>query len=219
MSKPLIVLNFKLYPESIGKKALLLAKKISQIKKSSYEIIVVPSLITMREIAQKTKLAVFSQHVDPINLGAHTGHLSMIELQELGISGTLINHSERKVPLPMIQQVIELGKQKKFRVIVCASSLSEIRRIAEFKPHYLTYEPPELIGGDISVCEAQPDILVKAVELVKSISSGTRMLCGAGVVKKEDLGQALLLGMDGVLIGHAVPKAKNPKKFLEELMM
>src|SRR3989338_11300937 len=217
--KPLIVLNFKIYPEAAGRRALVLAQQMAKTKKNGYEIIVVPSLATMKEIADKTTLTVFAQHVDSVPLGAYTGQIAMDELKELGINGSLINHSERKVSLSIIRDTLELARQKKFTLIVCASSLSEVKKIAAMKPAYLAYEPPELIGGNISVCEAQPDVIVKAVELVKSISPITKVLCGAGVNKKEDVGQALLLGAEGVLIGHAAPKAKDPKKFLEELLL
>lgn len=217
--KPLIVLNFKLYPESAGQRALALAKKIAQVKKNGYEIIVVPSLAMMKEVADKTKLTVFAPHVDPVELGPQTGKIAIEELQSIGVQGALINHSERKIPLTALSEVIKLAKQKKFTIIACASSLSEAKRIAAMKPPYLAYEPPELIGGDVSVCQAQPDLVVNAVESVKAISPDTRILCGAGVNKKEDVGQALLLGAEGVLIGHALPKAKDPKKFLEELLM
>jgi|SRR3989344_4271880 len=216
--KALIVLNFKLYPEAVGRAALALAQKISKVKKNGYEIIVVPSLVMMKELAGRANLTVFSQHVDPVELGAQTGKIAIDELQEMGISGSLINHSERKVSLSALKEVIEKARQKKFTLIVCASSLSEAKKIAVLKPAYLAYEPPELIGGDISVCSAQPDIIVKVVEMVKKVSPQTKVLCGAGVIKKEDVGQALLFGMEGVLIGHAMPKAKDPKQFLEELL-
>ena len=61
--------------------------------------------------------------------------------------------------------------------------------------------------------------LTKAVELVKKISPKTRLLCGAGIHSKEDVGQSLLLGTEGILIGHAIPKAKNPKEFLEKMLI
>ena len=57
------------------------------------------------------------------------------------------------------------------------------------------------------------------MELVSGISPKTKVLCGAGIHSKEDLGQALLLGTGGVLIGHAVPKSKDPKKFLEGMLI
>ncbi len=46
----------------------------------------------------------------------------------------------------------------------------------------------------------------------------TKVLVGAGVQTRDDIIIALRLGASGVLIGHAVPKAKDPKKFLERLL-
>ena len=76
-----------------------------------------------------------------------------------------------------------------------------------------------MIGGNLSVTEANPDIIVKAVDLVAEINPRIKILCGAGIHSKEDLGHALLLGTSGVLIGHAVPKSKDPKKFLEGMLL
>ena len=93
-----------------------------------------------------------------------------------------------------------------------------MRKVAELKPDFLAYEPPELIGGEISVTDAKPDVILKALEIVDQASPKTRLLCGAGVHSQQDVGQALMLGAKGVLIGHAVPKAKNPAKFLREML-
>jgi triosephosphate isomerase (TIM) len=217
--KPLIVLNFKTYNEATGLKALPLAQKIAKSKKNKYDIIVAPSLLTTKEIVDKTTLTVFAQHTDNVQLGAHTGRIPAKELVDIGVKGTLLNHSERKVPYKFLTKIVKECRKNKLQIIICASSISEVKKVAQLKPEYLAYEPTELIGGDVSVCKAQPDILVTAVNAVKKISRKTKVLCGAGVHNKEDLGQALVLGMHGVLIGHAVPKAKDPKKFLQELMI
>ena len=63
------------------------------------------------------------------------------------------------------------------------------------------------------------DVILKALEIVEKSSPGTKVLCGAGVHSKQDLGQALILGAKGVLIGHAVPKARNPAKLLREMLV
>ncbi len=219
LKKPLIVINFKIYPESSGNRALALAQKLSRVKTNSYEIIVVPSLVTMKEIVDQTNLIVFSQHVDPDSLGASTGKVLMPELKEIGVCGSLINHSERKVPFSILAKALNLAKKNKFILIACASSLSEVKKIAALNPDYIAYEPPELIGGKISVAEAQPQSIVKAVKLVKTVSPSTKVLCGAGVTKKQDLQQALALGTSGVLIGHAIPKARNPYKLLQQMAL
>ena len=217
--KPIVLLNFKTYKESTGKKALTLARKISKVKKNKYDVVVAPSLLTLKEIAEKTNLTVFSQHTDHISLGAHTGRIPAQELKAIGVKGTILNHSERKIPFNYLREIVDICKGSKLKTVICASTLSEVKKVAELHPDYLAYEPKELIGGEVSVTSAKPDILVKAVELVAEISPKTLVLCGAGVHSKEDLGQALLLGTKGVLIGHSVPKAKDPRKFLEEMLM
>ncbi|PIZ51657.1 triose-phosphate isomerase [Candidatus Woesearchaeota archaeon CG_4_10_14_0_2_um_filter_33_13] len=217
--KPLILVNLKLYKESTGERALEIAKSISKVNRNKYQIILAPSLLTIKEVAQKTKVMVFSQHTDFVELGAHTGRVSAEELKQIGVKGTILNHSERKIPLKYLQKIIEICKKNKLMTVVCASTLFEIKKIAKFYPDYIAYEPKKLIGSEVSVTEAKPEIIVKAVSLVKKISKKTKVLCGAGVHSKEDLGQALLLGTSGVLIAHAIAKAKDPKKVLEEMLM
>ena len=217
--KALILLNFKIYKEASGNKSLLLAKKLEKVKVNGYELVVAPSLLTLKEVADKTKLNVFAQHTDHVALGAHTGRISPKELKEIGAKGTILNHSERKIPIKFLGEIIEDCKKNKLKTVVCASTLSEIKKVAQFNPNYIAYEPKELIGGELSVTESKPDLVVSAVELVKEISPRTKVLCGAGVHSKEDLGHALLLGTHGVLIGHSVPKAKDPKKFLEGMLL
>ena len=216
--KPLILINFKTYPEASGKQALKIAQNLAAVNRSKYNVVISPSLLTIKEIAEKVKMPVYAQHIDPLAFGAHTGSIPLDELQSFGIKGTLLNHSERKLPFPILEKAIALCKKKKMTTIVCSSSLSETKKIALLKPDYLAYEPPELIGGDISVTTSEPEVISKAVELVKSISPSTKVLCGAGIQSKEDIAQALVLGTEGVLIAHAVVMAKDPKKFLEGML-
>ncbi|MDO8511076.1 MAG: triose-phosphate isomerase [Nanoarchaeota archaeon] len=216
--KPLILLNFKTYPEAAGTKALPLAKKLEKVRTKKYEVVIAPSLPTLEEVAAGTSLTVYSQHTDLAGLGAFTGKISAQELKQIGVKGTILNHSERKIPFLILKKIVADCKKQKLVVVVCASSLLEAKKVAELKPDYLAYEPPELIGGDISVTKTKPDIILRAVELVKKISHKTKVLCGAGVHSREDIQKALQLGTKGVLIGHAVPKAKDPAKFLKELL-
>jgi len=216
--KPLILINFKNYEEAIGSKGVILAQKLSKVKNKNYEIAIAPSTPILKTIADKVKIKVYAQHADPVGFGAHTGSISIEELKLIGMEGTLLNHSEKKIPFEVLKETIKLCEKNNLKVIVCASNLSEVKKIAELKPDFIAYEPKELIGGEISVTKAKPEIILEAVRLVKSISRNIIVICGAGVHSKEDVGQALLLGTKGVLIGHSVPKAKNPAKFLAEML-
>ncbi|MDP3989601.1 MAG: triose-phosphate isomerase [archaeon] len=217
--KPLIILNFKVYEESSGRRGVNLARKLSSIRTKGYDVILAPTLPTLSEISHKVKLPVFSQHADPVGLGAHTGQVSVDELKKIGVRGVILNHSERKIPFSTLKKTVELCKKNRLVTVICASSLSEIRKVAHLQPQYVCYEPKELIGGKVSVTEARPNIIVKAVDIVRQASPRTLVLCGAGIHSKADLGLALMLGAHGVMIGHAVPKAANPKKFLQEMLL
>lgn len=218
MMKPLILINCKTYQEAVGKKALKITRQIARVKNKKYKIVIAPSLLMLQEIARKVKIPVFAQHADPFSFGGHTGSIPVSELKSIGVTGTLLNHSERKIPFPILKKIVQLCTKEKLTTVVCASSLAEVQKVAALHPDYLAYEPPELIGGDVSVTKAKPEIIAKAVKVVKSVSPMTKVLCGAGVQSAADVQKALELGASGVLIAHAVVKAKNPKKVLEGML-
>ncbi|PIN74371.1 triose-phosphate isomerase [Candidatus Woesearchaeota archaeon CG10_big_fil_rev_8_21_14_0_10_45_16] len=217
--RPLILINFKNYPETMGAKALTVARNLAKVRKNKYQIAIAPSLLMTKEVVKGIRLPVFAQHTDPVVQGAYTGHVSIQELKEIGVKGVILNHSEYRLPFSVLKETVALCKKKKMITIVCASTILKVRKIAKLQPDYIAYEPKKLIGGNVSVTSAKPSIIVRAVENVKRISPKTRVLCGAGVHSKADVGQALLLGTEGVLIGHAVPKAKEPKRFLEKMLL
>lgn len=218
-TKPLILLNFKLYPETIGRKGVELAKKLATVKPNKYSIGIAPSTPILSETVRTTSLPVFAQHTDPVLHGAFTGHVSPEELHLLGVKGTLLNHSEKKIPLQQLQETLSLCHKNELITIVCASNLQEVQTIAKLHPDYLAYEPAELIGGNLSVTNAKPEIIQSAVQLVRKISPKTAVLCGAGIQSREDISQALELGCKGVLIGHAIPKAKDPVQKLKSFLI
>jgi len=75
-------------------------------------------------------------------------------------------------------------------------------------------EPPELIGGDISVSTAQPEVVSGAVQLIGS----NKTLVGAGVKNAEDVKISIELGASGVLLASGVTKAVDPESVLRDLV-
>ncbi len=212
--KNLILINLKDYV--YGKEAIKLCQKIAKVE-SKFEIAVAPPLLDLEE-AGKIKISVYAQHADPVLNGAHTGSISLEELKQLGIKGAILNHSERKLPFRTIRETIFLCRKKKLITVTCASTLSEVKKLAALQPDYIAYEPAALIGGETSVTTAQPKVLVDVVKAVEKINPKTQVLCGAGIHAAEDVKVALKSGMKGILISHAVIKAKDPQRFIEELI-
>lgn len=217
--KPLIIINFKTYKEVSGAKALALAKKIAEVKRPKYNIFIAPPVLRMHEVATKSNIKVLSQVVSEFEYGAHTGSILLDELKKMKVQGIILNHSEQKIHLAKIAVIIKACKKRNMMCVVCSSSLGEMKKIAQLHPDFIAYEPSELIGGNISVTEANPSIIVDAIEIVKKVSRKSKLLVGAGVHSTEDIGHALMLGAHGVLLAHAVVQAKDPQKFLEKMLI
>ena len=216
--KPLILLNFKTYEQALGKKGLRLAKICEEVaKRKKVRIAVAPCLLDLELIVKEVKIPVFAQHFD-VEAGAFTGNIPILLLKKLGVKGSLINHSERRLSWEGIKQRVELAKKYKLVSVVCAASLKEVKKIATLKPDFIAYEPPELIGTGIPVSQAKPKIVKRAVEVVRKISPKTQVLCGAGISSGIDVKRAIELGTKGVLLASAFVKSKSPKKKLLELV-
>lgn len=215
MKTPAIVVNFKTYNESTGKAALKLAKICEEVaKKKKAEIVVCPQLADAQKIAESVSIPVFAQHVDIIEPGGHTGWILLESLKEIGLNGSLINHSEHRIEKNSIQIAVNKLRIAGMTSIVCTRDVTETASYSLLKPDFLAIEPPELIGSGISVSTAKPEVVSGAVDAVKN---GIPILCGAGISKGIDVKKALELGAVGVLLASGVVKAEDPKRVLMEM--
>ncbi len=217
--KPLIVINLKAYESGTGQKALNLAKISQQVSASkNAKIILCLQPTDIYRVSDKVKIPLYAQHIDPVSYGANTGAIVPESIIQAGAKGTLLNHAEKKIDHRILKQSITLAKQKKLTVIACADTAKEAGEIACFSPDYIAIEPPELIGGDISVSTASPKIITETINKVKKVNPEIKVLVGAGVKTSEDIKKSIGLGATGVLLASGVTKAKYPKKVLEELV-
>jgi triosephosphate isomerase len=167
---------------------------------------------------QKISIPVFAEHIDPIKPGSHTGWTLPEAIKNAGAAGTLINHSEHRLQLADIDYCIILAKKLDLDHIVCTNNVATSKAAAALTPNFIAVEPPELIGGDISVTTADPEIVSQSVEAVKSIKSEVKVLCGAGVKNGKDVEKAIELGADGVLLASGVVKATNKEAVIRDLI-
>lgn len=216
--KPLILINFKNYKESVGFSGVKLAKEMFLVKSKKYEIAIAPSIVLLKELSELKQGKVFAQYVDYHMHGAYTGSVLPAEVAEVGGYGTILNHSEKKIPFGVLQNIILECKRVGLKIVICASSLAEVSLMVNLKPDYIAYEPAELIGGDISVTSVKKKVIADAVKIVKKKGFQMKILCGAGVHSREDLVNALKLGASGVLLAHGIVCAKEPKEKLRELL-
>lgn len=219
--KPVVMVNFKTYEQSVGKNGLRLAKAIeAEAKKfKGVETVVCPTNIDVNAVSKAVKIPVYGQHVDQVLFGAHTGSVLIENLKETGAKGTLINHSEKQVEdRKALKYLVQKARALRMTTVICAANLREAKSMAALKPDYVAVEPPQLIGTGISVSTSKPEIVSGTVMAVKSISPKTKVLCGAGISSMGDVKAALQLGADGVLLASFVAKAENPRKAIREIL-
>jgi len=209
--------NFKTYSEGTGKKGIKLAKLAEKVAHECDACIAVaPQFPDIHPTAQEVDIPIFAQHMDSVKPGSFTGHVLPESVKEAGATGTLINHSERRLRLSEIDAVISRTREVDLLSVVCSNNAAVSAAASALKPNMIAVEPPELIGTGISVSKAKPEVVSGTVELVKRVNPGVVTLCGAGITKGEDVASALRLGTEGVLVASGVVKAKDPYKVLLE---
>jgi triosephosphate isomerase len=217
LQTPTIIVNFKTYLEATGRKAVELAKQAEKVsKETGASIVVAPQFADIARVAEAVEIPVFAQHIDPIKPGSCTGHVLADSVKETGAVGTLINHSEKQLKLVDIDTVIRLAREKNLISCVCANNPSVSAAVAALKPDIVSVEPPELIGTEVAVSKAQPEVVTNTVKLVREVNIEVTILCGAGISHGEDVAVALKLGTQGVLVASGIVKAKDPYSMLRE---
>lgn len=214
VEKPVIIVNFKAYENASGSRALELAKiheKVAQKTGVHFAVAVQP--MDLRMIASAVSIPVLAQHFDPVEFGAYTGHLSPRVLKDCGAAGSLLNHAERKLSLDVIEKSVELARALGFFTVLCADTPYAGKALSEFDPDFVAVEPPELIGGDVSVASANPQLISDVVDMVGK----GKVLVGAGIKNRLDVQKCLELGASGVLLASGVIKSLSPEEVLMDL--
>jgi len=214
---PIWITNFKNYENCIGEKALALAKIHEEVAREiATEIAIAVSVLDIYRIKKEISLSVFSQHLDPVEFGACTGYTLPAAVKQAGATGTLLNHSERRLSSIVLSAAAGYAQEAGLWRIVCAENPQEVANIAkELKPEMIAYEPPELIGSStLSVAIAHP----KSIEESVRLANGIPLLVGAGINSTKDIEVSLNLGAKGFLVASSITKASDPKAKLLELV-
>ncbi len=168
---------------------------------------------------------VFAQSVHWAADGAFTGEISVSMLQELGVVGALVGHSERRQYFGETDETVArrtaAALEGGLRVIACVGELESerdageteavlARQLAVLEPHpalVVAYEPVWAIGTGKT---ATPDLVREAHAFIKS-QLDAPVLYG-GSVKPDNAAELMSQpGVDGALVGGA---SLDPDSFL-----
>lgn len=207
MMDPIIIVNFKCYPRGTGEEAVAVAQACKD-----HGAWAAVQAVDIRSVAA-TRVRTLAQHVDPVGFGAHTGAVLPEAIVAAGAWGTLLNHSERRLPPDAVAATVARCKEAGLVVVLCVESVEEGKLYADLGADYLAVELPELIGGDVSIVSADPEIVRRSVQEL-----GSNVIIGAGIASREDIVRGVELGAAGFLPASAVmKKANDPAQKIAEL--
>ena len=221
LKTPVVIINFKAYKEATGRNAVRLAKICEKVaKKEKVSVAVAVTAADIFRVSRSVKIPVLSQHIDDDDYGGHTGSVLAEDVKSNGAIGTLLNHSEKRLRVDTIENCIKRAKKNKLITVVCAPDAETGKALFVFKPDFIAVEPPELIGGKISVSSAKPEVITRSVKMVcgMDMKRCPNLIVGAGVHNADDVRIALKLGANGVLVASGVTKAEDKEKALIELV-
>jgi triosephosphate isomerase len=185
------------------------------------EIVVCPPFAsleaTIQGLGTNTAIGVYAQNVHWELEGAYTGEVSAPMLLELGVTGAIVGHSERRQHFGETDATVgmraEAALEAGLRVIACVGETEQEReagdteavlerQVAALPRHerlVIAYEPVWAIGTGKT---ATPEIAQEAHAFVKSLHD-TSVLYG-GSVKPDNATVLLELpDVDGALVGGA----------------
>ena len=212
----MFIINCKNYEEIAGEKIIKFVKTAEKIsKKFKIKIAIAPPQHLLGAVTNSS-IPILAQHVDNSKIGSTTGFMIPELLKKSKVKGSLINHSEHRIPSKDIEKLILKLKELKMISVLCVKNVAEAKKYAKLNPDYIAIEPPELIGSGKAVSKEKPELITKAASAVKSAKNNTKLLCGAGIVSGEDVSKAIELGSKGILVASGIIKAKDWNKIITE---
>lgn len=212
----MFIINYKNYDEISGANSAKLASVADSVaKRHGIKIAIAPPHHLLSSIKNYSG-PILAQHVDTAKIGSTTGFVVPELLKKSKISGSLVNHSEHRIPAKDIAELVKRLRDLKMISVVCVKDVPEAAKYAKLNPDYIAIEPPELIGSGKAVSTERPELITKAVKAVKDAKNSTKLLCGAGIVTGQDVSKAMELGSKGILVASGIIKAKNWSQIVEE---
>jgi triosephosphate isomerase len=180
------------------------------------DVVICPPFTSLA-VAVEGGLTVFAQNVHWAEEGACTGEISVAMLQELGVAGSIVGHSERRQHFGETDEgtarraaaALDAG----LRVIACVGELEAEREAGEteavlrrqvsvLEPHpnlVVAYEPVWAIGTGKT---ATPEIAQDAHAFINSLLDAPVLYGGS--VKPDNAAELLAQpDVDGALVGGA----------------
>jgi triosephosphate isomerase (TIM) len=232
---PVIAANWKMH-KTIGEAEAFLGDFLPRVAEvSETEIVICPSYLALQaavELCAQTRVRVAAQNMHEEKEGAFTGEVSAPMLEEIGVGGVVLGHSERRTYFAetddALARKVSAALAARLRPILCVGETESQReadatedvlrrqvdadlagledgRLAEV---VIAYEPVWAIGTGKT---ATPDQAEEAIGLIRSLigarsaeaADSIRILYGGSVSTENAAGLLGRAQIDGALVGGA----------------
>ena len=200
-----------------GETLLEMAKGLDKLaEKYDMDIVLDIPDTEIYNVAKNVKrVHVYSQHMDSIPVGRGMGRTLPEAVKAAGAVGVMLNHAERKLTLPEIEQAIKRADELGLATMVCADSIEEVKAIAKMGPNILVAEPTELIGTDKP---ADKEYVDEVIRVIREINPEIKPFPSAGISKGQDCYNIIKAGSSASGCSSAIAKAENPLALAEEMI-
>ncbi|MBO7345266.1 MAG: triose-phosphate isomerase [Clostridia bacterium] len=200
-----------------GETLLEMAKGLDKLaEKYDMDIVLDIPDTEIYNVAKNVKrVHVYSQHMDSIPVGRGMGRTLPEAVKAAGAVGVMLNHAERKLTLPEIEQAIKRADELGLATMVCADSIEEVKAIAKMGPNILVAEPTELIGTGKP---ADKEYVDEVIRVIREINPEIKPFPSAGISKGQDCYNIIKAGSSASGCSSAIAKAENPLALAEEMI-
>ena len=200
-----------------GETLLEMAKGLDKLaEKYDMDIVLDIPDTDIYNVAKNVKrVHVYSQHMDSIPVGRGMGRTLPEAVKAAGAVGVMLNHAERKLTLPEIEQAIKRADELGLATMVCADSIEEVKAIAKMGPNILVAEPTELIGTGKP---ADKEYVDEVIRVIREINPEIKPFPSAGISKGQDCYNIIKAGSSASGCSSAIAKAENPLALAEEMI-
>jgi triosephosphate isomerase len=233
--------NWKMH-KTRAEAAALAKELVSGLKDGKHKYLIAPSftlLETVAPIVKGTNVRLGAQNMAPVEQGAHTGEVSVLQLKDLGVQTVILGHSERrhvyKEDDALINTKVKLALAHGLEVILCIGELLEEREAGkaeqvcetqtveglkgvsaeQLKNIVLAYEPVWAIGTGKTATPEDADTIHayvrKVVEKIYGNAAAEAIIIQYGGSVKPENAKELMAkeNIDGALVGGAALKADS----------
>jgi triosephosphate isomerase len=233
--------NWKMH-KTVDEARKLAGELVKGLDGCKHKLMIAPpftALGAVVEAVRESNILVGAQNMASVESGAHTGEISVLMLEDLGIDAVILGHSERRnvygEPDSLINDKVKLALDHRLEIVLCVGEKIDEREAGDAEKVVegqvgnglegipedrianvtIAYEPVWAIGTGKNATPEDADsmhlFIRKLIEKMYSKKIADSMIIQYGGSVKPDNAAALLgkPNIDGALVGGASLDAEN----------